>query len=167
MDHKVDLLGPALFEAPRTPRDGRQSPAAAAIARGTMRLLRRLGYAPLTELSLASGRRADIAAIGPSGTIWIVEIKSCADDFRADHKWQFYRAHCDALLFAVDCAFPQSLLPEDVGLVLADAYGAQLLREAPTHPLAATARKAMTMRFARAAAARLHALSDTSVGEIG
>jgi len=156
-----------VLTAPPQPRvDGRQSAAALAIARGTMRLLRDAGFACLPELSLASGRRADIAAMDAKGAIWIIEIKSCADDFRSDRKWTDYRAHCDALLFAVDCDFPQLLLPSDAGLIVADAYGARLVREAPLHRLSATTRRATALRFARAAASRLHALTDTAAAEL-
>jgi len=52
------------------------------------------------------------------------------------------------------------IMPEDAGLIVADAYGACLLREAPEHRLAAATRKAMTLRYARAAAERLHRLFD-------
>jgi hypothetical protein len=157
----------ALLAEPVAPRDGRQSPAALAIARGTMRALRALGFCCIQELPLASGRRADIVALGPKGTIWIVEIKSCADDFRTDRKWRDYRLHCDRLLFAVDCAFPLALLPDDAGLIVADAYDGRLLREAPEHPLAGATRRAMILRFARTAAQRMHALCDPAVGEVG
>ena len=58
------------------------------IARGTARLLRSLGFACLSELSLPSGRRADLVAVNARGEIWIVEIKSLAEDLRADRKWQ-------------------------------------------------------------------------------
>ncbi|RMF00540.1 MAG: DNA repair protein MmcB-related protein, partial [Alphaproteobacteria bacterium] len=94
------------------------------------------------------------------GQIWIVEIKSSLADFRADGKWEAYRDHCDRLLFAVDAAFPADVLPENAGLIVADEYGAELLRHAPEHRLAAARRKAVTLRFARAAALRLHRIRD-------
>ena len=80
--------------------DGRQSETALAIARGTARLLRSLGFACISELPLPSGRRADLVAINERGEIWIVEIKSSIEDLRADQKWPEYRAHCDRLFFA-------------------------------------------------------------------
>lgn len=156
----LDTVPAALFEPLRPPPDGRQSAAAAAIARGTMRALRATGIACVTELPLASGRRADIVGIDPRGRITIVEVKSCLDDFRTDRKWRDYRADCDHLLFAVDHGFPAGVLPEDTGLIVADAYGARILRPAPAHPLTAAARKAMTLRIARAGAARLQVLAD-------
>lgn len=133
---------------------------AAAIARGVCRHLREAGYGCLLETPLRSGRRADVMAIGRTGEVVIVEIKSGPQDFRSDRKWHEYRAFCDRLFFAVDARFPQALIPEDVGLIAADEYGAAILREAPTHPLAGSRRKAVTLRFGRLAAARLQASLD-------
>jgi hypothetical protein len=141
-------------------QSGRQSNTALLVARGTRRLLRRLGFATLTELPLLSGRRADIVALADDGTIHIVEIKSCIADFRADHKWPAYRAHCDRLSFAVPDSFPTDILPLDAGLVIADGYGAAILRDAPEHRLAPATRRAILLRFAHAAAHRLHSLAD-------
>lgn len=140
--------------------DGRQSPAALDIARGARRLLLSRGLASLTEVSLANGRRADILALAEQGELWIIEIKSSVEDFRADHKWQQYREYCDRLFFAVDTSFPQGLLPVDTGLIVADRFGGEILREAPVHPLAAARRKALTTRIARVGALRLLALAD-------
>jgi hypothetical protein len=141
---------------------------AAAVARGTTRLLRALGCTTLCELRLPSGRRADIVALGGAGELWIVEVKSSVEDFRADHKWGDYRAHCDRLFFATTPEVPLAIFPETAGLIVADRFGAQLLREAPEHRLAAATRRAMTLRFAQAAAYRLQALLDPSAlgGEI-
>jgi hypothetical protein len=140
--------------------DGRQSETARSVARGTRRLLRSYGFATLTELGLADGRRADIVALGADGTILIVEIKSSVADFRADLKWPFYRAHCDQLLFAIPPDLPAALIPEDAGLIVADAYGAELIREASEVRMPTARRRAMTLRFAQAAADRLHRLAD-------
>lgn len=123
-----------------------------------------LGFASVTELSLANGRRADIAAITETGELWIVEIKSSLNDFRTDAKWPEYRGFCDRLLFAVDLSFPIDVLPPDTGLIVADAYGAELIRPAPQTALPPARRKAMTLRLARAAAARLQALADPDFG---
>jgi hypothetical protein len=73
------------------PVDGRQSPTALAIARGTARFLHALGYSVVSELPLPSGRRADLVALGGDGEILIVEIKSSVADFRADQKWMDYK----------------------------------------------------------------------------
>ena len=142
------------------PPDGRQSERALAIAIGARRLLASAGFTSVTELTLASGRRADIVALCPKGTIWILEIKSCVADFRADGKWPDYRDFCDRFSFAVAPEFPTEILSADAGLVLADGFGAAVAREAPEHRLCASRRKAVMLRFAHAAAARLHMLAD-------
>ena len=142
------------------PVDGRQSATALKIARGTTRLLHSLGLTVVSELSLASGRRADIVALGASGEIWIVEIKSSIADFRADRKWMDYRLHCDRLFFATCMDVPCEIFPQDTGLIVADAFGAEIVCEAPEHRLHASTRKSMLLAFARAAALRLAALAD-------
>ena len=142
------------------PVDGRQSPHATAVQRGVGRLLRAQGFAMVTELPLATGRRADVVGLGGGGEIWIVEIKSSIEDFRVDQKWPDYRISCDRLFFATHAAVPLDIFPADAGLILADAYGAELMREAPEHKLAGATRRAMLLRFAQAAAHRLHGLID-------
>ena len=142
------------------PSDGRQSERALAIARGTLRMMRRLDFAGLQEFTLADGRRADIFAIGGKGEIWIIEVKSSVADFRADEKWRDYLAFCDRFSFAVAADFPHDLIPAEVGLIAADKYGAEILREGPQVPLAAARRKAVTQRFSRVAAYRLNMLFD-------
>ncbi|MFD1331833.1 MmcB family DNA repair protein [Methylopila musalis] len=136
---------------------------AALIARGVCRHFREAGLSCLLETPLRSGRRADVMALGRNGEVVIVEIKSGPQDFRADRKWPEYRAFCDRFYFAVGGGFPKDLIPDDVGLIGADGYGAAVLREAPVHPLAGARRKAVTLRFARLSAARLQALSDPPV----
>jgi hypothetical protein len=146
--------------APSLPADGRQSPTALAIARGTARYLHALGYCVVSELPLPSGRRADLVALGGDGEIIIVEIKSSVTDFRADQKWMEYRLHCDRLFFATIADVPSEIFPPDAGLIVADAFGAAILCEAPEHRLPAATRKAVMLRFAHAAALRLQALVD-------
>ena len=133
---------------------------AAEICRGTLRLLGHLGYYGLTEMSLANNRRADIAAMGPGGDIWMIEIKSSIADFKSDNKWREYMDYCDRLTFAVGSDFPQELIPAEAGLIVADAFYGAVIREAPETRLAPARRKAVTLRFARLAAARLTALTD-------
>jgi hypothetical protein len=147
------------------PRDGRQSDTALAIQRGVGRMLRVSGFHMVSELGLASGRRADIVALGANGDIWIVEIKSSIEDFRVDQKWPDYRDHCDRLFFATHTGVPAEIFPADAGLILADGYGAAVIREAPEHRLAGATRRAMLLRFAQAAAGRLHGLIDPEVGD--
>ena len=151
---------PPRLVAPVLPPDGRQSETASLIARGTRRYLRARGYASVTEMALRSGRRADIVALGGDGTLLIIEIKSSIADLRADAKWPDYRLHCDRLYFAVTAAMPTGILPADAGLIVADAYGAALVREAPEHRLAPATRRMVTLRFAQLAAHRLHGLAD-------
>src|SRR5579872_1200093 len=140
--------------------DGRQSETALAVARGTARLLRSLGFACVSELPLPSGRRADLVAINERGEIWIVEIKSSVEDLRADQKWPEYRTHCDRLFFAFTQDLPCEIFPGETGLIIADAYGAHMHCEAPEHRLPAATRKAMTIRFALVAAQRINRLID-------
>jgi hypothetical protein len=142
------------------PTDGRQSETTLAIARGTARLLRSLGFSCISELPLPSGRRADLVALNERGEIWIVEIKSSIEDLRADQKWQDYRAHCDRLFFAFTQDMPCEIFPEQTGLIVADAYGAHLHCEAPEHRLPAPTRKQMIVRFGIAAAQRISRLVD-------
>ncbi len=118
-----------------TVHDGRQSPAAFDICRGVARLLRAHGLAAVGEVALANGRRADVAGISDGGAIWIVEIKSCLEDFRTDQKWPEYREFCDRLFFAVAPDFPREVLPPDTGLIIADRYGGEIIRPAPEHKL--------------------------------
>lgn len=132
----------------------------AEICRGSLRLLSQLGYFGVTEMTLANNRRADIAAIGPGGDIWMIEIKSSISDFKSDMKWRDYMDFCDRLSFAVAEDFPQDLIPPQAGLIVADAFYGAVIREAPEARLVPARRKAVTLRFARLAAARLTAIVD-------
>ncbi len=125
-----------------------------AVTRGAARLLAALGYAPLLEVSLPNGRRADVMALGPRGEIAIVEVKSGALDYRTDRKWGEYLPFCEAFYFAVAPEFPRDILPEEPGLIVADGFGGAVLREAPTAALAPARRKSLTLAFARLAALR-------------
>ena len=142
------------------PPDGRQSPTALMIARGTARLLLSFGYSCVAELPLPSGRRADLVALGGGGEIWIVEIKSSVADFRADQKWMDYRSHCDRLFFATCQEVPCEIFPPDTGLIVADSFGASVVCEVPEHRLPAATRRSMMLAFARVAALRLQAAAD-------
>ncbi len=133
---------------------------AASLARGVCRALDQLGYVSLLEFPLANGRRADVTALGKRGDLIIVEIKTSLADFRADQKWPFYRDFADRLYFAVANGFPAGLIPEDCGLMVADGFGAEVLREGRESPIAAGRRRALTLSFARVAAARLRRSLD-------
>jgi len=140
--------------------DGRQSETALAIARGTARYLHALGYCVVSELPLPSGRRADLVALGGDGEIIIVEIKTSVAGFRADQKWMDYRRHCDRLFFATHAGVPCDIFPAEAGLIVADAFGASIVSEAPEQRIAAATRRSVTLRFAHAAALRLQAVAD-------
>lgn len=125
-----------------------------AVTRGAARLFVGLGYAPLLEVGLPNGRRADIMALGPRGQIAIAEVKSSLEDFRVDRKWHEYAPYCDAFFFAVAPEFPREILPQEPGLIVADAFDGAVLREAPLEPLSGPRRKALTIAFGRLAAVR-------------
>ena len=140
--------------------DGRQSAIAAGVQRGCCRLLAQMGYAAVTELSLATGRRVDIMALGPKGEIIVLEIKSSLIDYRTDAKWEEYLDFCDRFYFAVPPEFPREIIPAEVGLVIADRFGAEILREGPHTPLPPARRKKLTLHAARVSARRVHRFLD-------
>jgi hypothetical protein len=140
---------------------------AALLTRGTCRALEQLGYATLVEFPLANGRRVDILALGKTGDLVAVEIKSSVADFRADRKWIAYCDFSDRLYFTVANDFPRLLIPDGCGLMVADSFGAVVLRDGSTKKLDAARRRALTMRFARIAATRLRRLLDPEAGRLG
>jgi hypothetical protein len=131
-----------------------------AVCRGACRLMRQSGLSVLLELPLPDGRRADIFAIGRGGELVIVEVKSSIEDWRVDGKWPDYLDWCDQLYVAVPVDFPQSLIPAEIGLIVADAYGGEILRAPPRRPVAAARRKALLIDCARLASERLARLDD-------
>jgi hypothetical protein len=133
------------------------------IARGVCRTFLERGSGVLTEFTLANGRRADVIALDRDGKLTIVEIKSCRADFQSDHKWQDYLDYCDSFYFAVAEDFPTELLPAETGLILADRWSAHFLRHGQAVPLAGSRRKAVLLRFALQASARLRQLVDPPV----
>ncbi|MEC9344412.1 MAG: MmcB family DNA repair protein [Pseudomonadota bacterium] len=143
------------FNASNPLVDGRQSERALAIRRGVVRLFREAAITVVAELPLASGRRADLVGLDGRGRFHIVEIKSSIGDFRADSKWPDYLAHCDCYYFATHPEVPQDIFPETEGLIVADSWGGEIVRESRDGKLAGATRKAMMLRFARAAAGRL------------
>lgn len=126
----------------------------ASVTRGAARLLMDMGYAPLLEVGLPNGRRADVMALGRKGDIVICEVKSGIDDYRVDRKWHEYGPFCDAFFFAVAPEFPKDILADEPGLIVADGFGGAVLRDAPATPLAPARRKALTLAFARLGALR-------------
>ncbi len=130
------------------------------IRRAAARLCLRLGWAPLHEVRLANGRRADILALQPGGGFVCIEVKSGLRDYMADDKWTQYQPFCDQFFFAVDTDFPRLVLPPDIGLIVCAGLEADMLREQVPVRLGAARRKAMLERFAWLAACRLAALED-------
>src|SRR3954471_14396603 len=149
------MTGDSSDDAATEPGGAAPSSLAGRVARGTCRALAQLGYASLLEVPLADGGRADILALGRSGDLVIIEIKTSVADFRGDRKWGRYRDFADRLYFAVPDGFPSLLIPEECGLIVADGFGAAILRDGVTTPLAAPRRRALTLRFARIAAKRV------------
>ena len=132
------------------------------VTRGAARLMVDMGYAPLLEVGLPNGRRADVMALGPRGDIVICEVKSGIEDYRVDRKWGEYGPYCDAFYFAVAPEFPAGVLPGEPGLIVADGFGGAVVREAPPAPLAPARRRALTLAFARLGA--LRTLRDQAAG---
>lgn len=133
------------------------------LARGVCRHMASHDYVCVEELVPRSGLRVDVMALGPKGEIWVIECKSSRADYQSDHKWQGYLEWCDRFFWAVDADFSTDLLPEDTGLIIADGYGAEIIRTGPESKLAPARRKAMMQKFARHAARRLQALRDPGV----
>ena len=132
------------------------------VTRGAARLMVDMGYAPLLEVGLPNGRRADVMALGPRGDIVICEVKSGIEDYRVDRKWGEYGPYCDAFYFAVAPEFPAGVLPGEPGMIVADGFGGAVVREAPPAPLGPARRKALTLAFARLGA--LRTLRDQAAG---
>ena len=131
-----------------------------AVRRATARFCLAMGWAPVHEMTLPNGRRADIMALRPDGDFVCIEVKSGLRDFQTDLKWPEYRDFCDALFFAVDADFPDGLIPAETGLIVVEAREAALIREAPAHPLPPARRRALLQRFAVLAAMRLAVAED-------
>jgi len=156
-----------MLAAPASCTDDPHSPACAAdVARGVTRLLLRHDLTAIGEVPLDGGRRADLVAIDAKGCITLVEIKVSRADLLGDGKWRDYLGHCDRFFWALPAGFDLSplygaaFLPERTGVIVADRYDAEIVREAKVEPLAAHVRRRCTLGFARRAARRLIALAD-------
>jgi hypothetical protein len=128
--------------------------------------MRQAGLSVLLEMPLPDGRRADIFAVARDGGLIIVETKSSIVDWRVDEKWPDYLAWCDLLYVAVPVDFPQQLIPQEIGLIVADAYGGEILRHPPRRPVVAARRKSLLIDCARLASERLARLEDPDFVEI-
>ncbi len=142
-----------------TPHDARPKPGQL-LARGVARHLSGHGFVSIEEFVPARGLRVDVMGLGPKGEVWIVECKSSRADFQSDNKWHGYLEWCDRYFWAVDTDFPSDLLPEDTGLMIADAYDAEIIRMAPEESLASSRRNVLIRKFATHAARRLQAVRD-------
>jgi hypothetical protein len=152
--HAATLSTP--IESAAAPPDDR----AQALARGVSRMLGEAGQTCLHEFTLRNGRRADVIALATDGSFTIVEIKSSVNDFRTDGKWPEYLDFCDHFYFAVAEDFPQELIPESCGLIVADAYGAVVLRASEESRINGTRRRTLMLRYAEVAGRRLMHLLD-------
>ncbi|WP_342743548.1 MmcB family DNA repair protein [Planktotalea arctica] len=130
------------------------------LARGVCRYMASQGFVCIEEFVPARGLRVDVLALGPKGELWVIECKSGKADFQSDKKWEGYLEWCDRYFWAVDADFPTDLLPEGTGLIVGDAYDAEVVRMAPEVKLAAARRKVIIQKFAMNAARRLQALRD-------
>ncbi|PKB13934.1 hypothetical protein B0I00_2562 [Novosphingobium kunmingense] len=145
---------------PSSPDSADELKAARAVARGICRLFARNDIWCMAEMPLRSGRRADLMGIDAKGQLVIVEIKVSKADLIGDAKWTDYLDHCDRFYWGLAphldraCMETDAFLPERCGLIVADGYDAEILRPAPTVPLAAARRKAEVERLARAALRR-------------
>ncbi|TNJ41787.1 MmcB family DNA repair protein [Phaeobacter sp. B1627] len=137
------------------------------LARGVSRYLRSMGYVSVEEFVPDRGLRVDVMALGPKGELWVIECKSSRADYQSDAKWQGYLQWCDRYFWAVDMDFPTDLLPQDTGLILADAYSAEVIRMGPEQKMSAPRRKKLIQKFAMDAARRLQKLRDPRLGAEG
>jgi hypothetical protein len=139
---------------------------APAVARGVSRLFFRNQIMVQPEAGLRNSRRADLMGINSKGEIIIVEIKCSRADLLGDQKWLEYLDYCDRFFWAVPAGFDSSLLHKEIflpgraGLIIADAYDAEIARPAALVPLAAARRKTETQRLARLAMRRLMNIAD-------
>jgi hypothetical protein len=147
--------------------------AATDVLRGTCRWLLRAGVSPLAEVPLSGGRRADILGIDAAGRLTLVEIKISLADLRGDRKWPEYLDHCDRFFWAVPAGLPLDDLhtpafrPDETGLIVADRFDAEAVRDAPWRALNAARRKSITLNLARRAAQRWLGLIDPESALIG
>lgn len=139
---------------------------APSVARGVSRLFLRNQIMVQPEVGLRNHRRADLMGINLKGEIIIVEIKCSRADLLGDQKWPEYLDYCDRFFWAVPAGFDirpfegDAFLPERAGLIIADAYDAEIARPAALVPLAAARRMVENQRLARLAMRRLMGIAD-------
>ena len=146
---------------------------AQAVTRGICRLFARNDIWALSEMPLRNGRRADIMGIDPKGRIVIVEIKTARGDLLGDGKWPDYLEFCDRFYWGLPPELDRACLdgadfrPDCCGVIVGDEYDAEIVRPAPSNPLAAARRKAEVERLARTALRRLTVGADPECGGWG
>ncbi len=144
-----------------------------AVARGIMRLFARNDIWCISEMPLRGGRRADLMGIDPKGRVVIVEIKVSRADLLGDGKWPDYLDHCDRFYWGLApeldraCLEGEDFKPDSCGIIVADGYDAEILRPAPSHPLAAARRKVEVERLARTAMRRMQVATDPACSPWG
>ena len=158
--------------------DSPEDRTARAVARGICRLFARngvwcIGEMPLEPRSGQARRRADLMGIDPKGQLVIVEIKVSRADLLGDAKWPDYLDHCDRFYWGLPpsldraCLDGEAFRPECCGVIVADGYDAEIVRPAPSRPLAAARRKAGIERLARASLRRHLVGMDPECGAWG
>lgn len=139
---------------------------AADVCRGVSRLFAQAGLATLSEVPLPNGRRADLLAIDAKGQITIVEVKVSRADLHGDGKWPDYCDWCDKFYWALADGLDPAILdtrpyrPDMAGLIIADRYGAAIMREAAVEPMASARRKSEMQRLVRLSMWRLMVATD-------
>jgi hypothetical protein len=104
-------------------------------------------------MPLRNGRRADLMGIDGKGQVVIVEIKVSRADLLGDAKWPEYLDHCDRFYWGLAPHLDRTVLndpaflPQACGIIVADGYDAEILRPAPSLPLAAARRKVEVERW--------------------
>ena len=151
----------------------REQDTAIAVARGISRLFARNDIWCLPEMPLRNGRRADLMGVDAKGRIIIVEIKVQRGDLLGDCKWPDYLEFCDRFYWGIPPGLDRTPLegdgykPDCCGIIVADSYDAEIVRPAPSHPLAASRRKVEVERLARAALRRMTVVADPNCAPCG
>ena len=139
------------------PEDARRSQG---VCRGILRLFARNGIWALTEMPLRNGRRADIMGLDAKGKVVIVEVKTARGDLLGDGKWPDYLDFCDRFYWGLPPELDRDVLegpdyrPDCCGVIVADGYDAEIVRPAPSQPLAPARRRVEVERLARTALRR-------------
>ncbi|MEO9461899.1 MAG: MmcB family DNA repair protein [Marinomonas sp.] len=155
---------------PEPTADPVAAPLSSDVARGITRLFARNNIWCVAEMPLRGGRRADLMGIDAKGQVVIVEIKVARGDLLGDSKWTDYLDHCDRFYWGLAPDLDRSVLdseaflPESCGVIVADAYDAEIIRPAPLAPLAAARRKVEVERLARTAMRRMSGLANPNIG---